>query len=227
MIRTVCTCVYTLEMSVVLQIDIIHQINDYFGADYDMDTKWSDLFMEAPEEQEAMRLSRLRSGSLPTSPRVGKGAPGGVGSLAAAVAAVMQQQQHWPATGTAAAGRAGVARKSPAAWQQLQGDLLDSDSDDESYSEQESGELMRGGGNGSRECSDGGIFAVGTKSYPAWLCCGRCRQLGGLLYACSAMVLPQARSEHAPPQQHQPPPVSDGHSMSITGLVPKLGRLTQ
>lgn len=176
-----------------LQIDIIHQINDYFGADYDMDTKWSDLFMEEAEVQEAMRLSRLRSGSLPTSPRVGKGAPGGVGSLAAAVAAVMQQQQHWPATGAAAAGRAGVARKSPVAWQQLQGDLPDSDSDDESYSEQESGELMRRGGDGSSGCSSGGIsLQLGPTAAQLGCVAATRRELGGLLYAWSAMVPPQA-----------------------------------
>lgn len=92
-------------------------------------------------------MSRLRSGSLPTSPRVGgKGGPRGVGSLAAAVAAVMQQQQQWPAA--AGGGRRGsskpaMARKPSGTLQQLQGELADSDSDDASYSEDQSGECNR------------------------------------------------------------------------------------
>lgn len=94
-------------------------------------------------------MSRLRSSSLPTSPRVAKGGLTGVGSLAAAVAAAMQQQQHWPATGgskkkkQAKGGKEGVGtmqRKPSATLQQLHGELADTDSDDESYSEQESGE---------------------------------------------------------------------------------------
>lgn len=125
-----------------VQADIINQINDYFGADYGIDTQWCDLFSEPPEQQEAMKLSRLRSGSLPTSPRGRKGALGGVGSLAAAVAAVQQQQQQWPAAGDrgATAGRSDARRRASATLQQLQGELADTDSDDESYSEQESGE---------------------------------------------------------------------------------------
>lgn len=120
-----------------------------------MDTKWSDLFREPPEQLETMRLSRLRSGSLPTSPRVGgRGGPMGVGSLAAAVAAVMQQQQHWPATGGAAGrgrnkgrgkGAAAMQRKASGTLQQLHGDLADSDSDDESFDEQDSGKQQLGG----------------------------------------------------------------------------------
>jgi hypothetical protein len=131
-----------------LQAEIINQLNDFFNTDYDIDVKWTDLFCEAPEQQEAMRLSRLRSGSLPTSPRAMKGGLGGVGSLAAAVAAAMQQQQHWGAAGGAAAAAAGgkgggrMQRKAPATLQQLQGDLADTDSDDDSYSEQESGESL-------------------------------------------------------------------------------------
>jgi hypothetical protein len=135
-----------------LQADILNQINDFFGLDYGMDTKWSDLFCEPPEHLEAMRLSRLRSGSLPTSPRMGgKGGPMGVGSLAAAVAAVMQQQQHWPATGGPAkkgrskgrsTGGAAMQRRASGTLQQLHGDLADTDSDDESFSEGDSGEFM-------------------------------------------------------------------------------------
>lgn len=131
-----------------VQADILQQVNDFFGCDYELDTKWSDLFKEPAELQEAMRMSRLRSGSLPTSPRaLGKaGRQGGVGSLEAAVAAVMQQQQHWPASGGGRkkqkqqVGGGDMQRKPSATLQQLHGDLADSDSEDESYSEQESGE---------------------------------------------------------------------------------------
>lgn len=141
------TCVSLLWLCCV-QADIIQQVNDFFGCDYELDTKWSDLFREPAELQEAMRMSRLRSGSLPTSPRAGKaGRQGGVGSLEAAVAAVMQQQQHWPASGGGrrkqkqqGGGGGGMQRKPSATLQQLHGDLADSDSEDESYSEQESGE---------------------------------------------------------------------------------------
>jgi hypothetical protein len=130
------------------QADIINQVNDFFGLDYGVDIKWSELFCEPTEQQEAMRMARMRSGSLPTSPRGAKGAPGGVGSLAAAVAAAMQQQQqHWPATGGGRdkkkqkTGAVAMQRKPSATLQQLHGELADSDSDDESYSEQESGGL--------------------------------------------------------------------------------------
>jgi hypothetical protein len=139
-------CVYACV--VLAQADIINQINDFFGLDYDVDIKWSQLFCEPTEQQEAMRMARMRSGSLPTSPRGVKGGPRGVGSLAAAVAAVMQQQQHWPATGGGRGKKkqrmSGMAmqRKPSATLQQLHGQLADTDSDDESYSEQESGGCM-------------------------------------------------------------------------------------
>lgn len=154
-----------------LQADILNQVNDFFGLDYDMDTKWSDLFHEPPEQLEAMRLSRLRSGSLPTSPRVGgrAGGPMGVGSLAAAVAAVMQQQQHWPAAGGAAGrgrskgggkGAAAMQRRASGTLQALHGDLADTDSEDESFDEQESGE------GGARACTSlpAGVEATGISS---------------------------------------------------------------
>ena len=159
----------------ITQVDIIHQINDYFGADYDIDTCWSDLFAEPPEQQEAMRLSRLRSGSLPTSPRVGKGGPGGVGSLAAAVAAVMQQQQHWPAVGAAAAGRRGgaaAARRAPAAaLQQLQGELADTDSEDGSYSGSGTGDES-GGCRAGEGAMSGTWCMVLCQTYAVKGCCG-------------------------------------------------------
>lgn len=128
-----------------VQAEIINQVNDFFGLDYGVDIKWSALFCEPTEQQEAMRMARMRSGSLPTSPRAVKGGPGGVGSLAAAVAAVMQQQQHWPATGgregkkKQKTGGVAMQRKPSGTLQQLHGELADTDSDDESYSEQESG----------------------------------------------------------------------------------------
>lgn len=60
------------------QMDILIQINDYYNTEYALDTSWQDLFTEAPEQQQAMQLQRLRSGDL-LSPRAGKTAAAAAG----------------------------------------------------------------------------------------------------------------------------------------------------
>lgn len=182
-----------------LQAEIINQLNDFFNTDYDIEVKWTELFCEAPEQQEAMRLARLRSGSLPTSPRAMKGGLGGVGSLAAAVAAAMQQQQHWPAAGGAAAGGKGATRmqrKASATLQQLQADLADTDSDDDSYSEQESGESLAVAARCGVESS--------TMALLSWVL-GSCTQPCGMQGDCPLCMCPAAGSSVEVPPQHWPP----------------------
>eukprot|EP00775_Hariotina_reticulata_P011674 gene11674-11817_t len=102
------------------KMDILHQINDYFGTEYEIETSWQDLFNESPEEQEALRLARLKSGSL-ESPRAAAGA------MAAAVAAVM-------ANGTSAGGQS-----KPRTYADLMAAEWPSDEDDEDYSSDSGG----------------------------------------------------------------------------------------
>lgn len=98
-------------------MDILLQVNDYFGTEYEIDTPWTDLFAE-PEQQEALRLQRLRSLESPRAAAAGPGA-----ALAAALAA------HQQANGAGAAAAAGGGLN----W--LDAELPSEDEDDGSYSE--------------------------------------------------------------------------------------------
>jgi hypothetical protein len=102
------------------QMDILLQVNDYFGTEYEIDTPWTDLFAEPEEQQEVLRLQRLRSLESPRAAAAGPGA-----ALAAALAA----HERRGATGAAAAAAAGGGLT----W--LDAELPSEDEDDGSYSE--------------------------------------------------------------------------------------------
>jgi hypothetical protein len=102
-----------------VQMDILLQVNDYFGTEYEIDTPWTDLFAEPEEAQEVLRLQRLRSLESPRAAAAGPGA-----ALAAAIAA---HQQRGGAGAAAAAGGGGLA------W--LEAELPSEDEEDGSYSE--------------------------------------------------------------------------------------------
>jgi hypothetical protein len=100
-----------------LQMDILLQVNDYFGTEYEIDTPWTDLFAEPEEQQEALRLQRLRSLESPRAASAGTGA-----ALAAALAA--HEQRAGAGAGAAAGGLT---------W--LDAELPSEDEEDGSYSE--------------------------------------------------------------------------------------------
>jgi hypothetical protein len=101
-----------------VQMDILLQVNDYFGTEYEIDTPWTDLFAEPEEQQEVLRLQRLRSLESPRAAAAGPGA-----ALAAALAAHQQRG----GAGAAAAAGGGLA------W--LEAELPSEDEEDGSYSE--------------------------------------------------------------------------------------------
>jgi hypothetical protein len=102
-----------------MQMDILLQVNDYFGTEYEIDTPWTDLFAEPEDQQEVLRLQRLRSLESPRAAAAGPGA-----ALAAALAA---HQQRGGAGAAAAAAAGGLT------W--LDAELPSEDEEDGSYSE--------------------------------------------------------------------------------------------
>lgn len=121
-------------------MDILLQINDYFGTEYEIDTPWTELFAESEEQQEAMRLHRLRSCGSLESPRAAGPA------MAAAVAAVLGQQKKKKA----GADGLGVL---------LGGELLPTDEEDDSYSS----------GSGKGHCCDAGAWKLQSNMQMPWL----------------------------------------------------------
>ncbi|WIA30444.1 hypothetical protein OEZ86_000528 [Tetradesmus obliquus] len=110
------------------KMDILLQVNDYFGTEYEIDTPWTDLFAEPEQQQEALRLQRLRSLE---SPRAAAAAGPG-----AALAAVLAAHQQANGAGAGAAAAAGGLN-----W--LDAELPSEDEDDGSYSEPDEDEKKR------------------------------------------------------------------------------------
>ncbi len=120
-----------------LQADLIHLINEYYGSSYELETPFHQLFDE-PVEQQLQRLRSLGSGDL-ASPRGGGLLSPRGGAMRAAGRAT-----------SAAPLPAGPGQQgAPGAAALLMGEPLpeDSDEDDESYSAS-GGPWLQGRGGG-------------------------------------------------------------------------------